>query len=355
MPSERVLVDGRFINASGIGRHIRGVLSHWPAAPASIVVPNVDAAPSGWTPVVAGAGMYSLAEQGAGFRRSLRGADTVWFPHFSHPLRQRGRWVCTVHDVIQLVMPELFPSRIKRAAARALLVDIRDRAAAVAFVSAFSRDEFIRVIGHPRGSIEIVGNGVDARWFEPADELADVPSRPYIVAVGNVKAHKGLAALVAAMHDPRLADFDLVLIGQRDGLRHIDHATQAQAEALGERCHWTGWVDDEHLRSWVGHAQVLVFPSLYEGFGLPPLEAMASGVPVVASAIPPLKEVTHGRFTDAASWFEPGSSDALAEQLVALLGSPSRQAAQVSLGRECARWWHWGQTAAATHRLIESG
>ncbi len=345
-----IFVDARFLQHSGIGRHLAGVLGAWPGPPGTAAVASTSDAPSGWLAAPCRAGMYSLAEQGLTLRRLARAADVTWFPHYAHPWHCPGRWACTVHDVIHLAMPELFPGRLRRLAARALLTDVRDRAAAVCFVSRFGRDEFHRLVGRPRGTEHIVGNGVDPSWSLPTAAPAGWDGRPYLVAVGNVKPHKGLSILLQAMQAPALRDLRLVLIGRADGLRTVDSQALRLAMALGERCTWTGPINDIALRSWVSHARALAFPSLYEGFGLPPLEAMAAGVPVVASHIPPVAEVCG----DAALLVPAGDAAGLAEGLARMISEDPLRIRTISAGRTRARQWTWAATARETWAALES-
>lgn len=346
----RLTIDARFAKHSGIGRHISSVLAHWPGTPGLAIVANAADSPPDWQRTVCQAGMYTLAEQGPALRQLARAADITWFPHFAHPWRCPGRWVCTVHDVIHLALPELFPGRVRRFAARALLADVRDRAAAVCFVSRFTRDEFHRLVGAPRGTEHIVGNGVDPSWSRPAPAPPGWDGRPYVVAVGNVKPHKGLRHLLQAMQDPRLAELDLVLIGRVDGLRTVDHAAVGLVAGLGARCRWTGPVGDDELRAWVSHARVLAFPSLYEGFGIPPLEAMAAGVPVVASRIPAVEEVCA-----ASAWLvPPADADALADGLLHVAQDEELRTRLIHAGRSLATQWTWSATARSTWQALQT-
>jgi glycosyltransferase involved in cell wall biosynthesis len=288
--------------------------------------------------------MYSFAEQGTALRAIVKAADITWFPHYAHPWRCSGRWMCTVHDVLHLAHAEYFPGRLRRGAARALLADVRDRAAAVCFVTRFTQGEFHRLVGKPIGSEYIVGNGVDSSWFGVEKPPAGWSGRPYIVAVGNIKQHKGMDHLLQAMQSAALQDLDLVIIGRREGLRTVDHRVDNLISHLGSRCRWTGGISDQDLRCWVSHARMLVFPSLYEGFGIPPLEAMAAGVPVVASSIPSVREVCG----DAVVSVFPGSSESLADGIRRLHQDEILRQSMIIAGAACAQRWTWDAAAKTT-------
>jgi glycosyltransferase involved in cell wall biosynthesis len=338
------LIDARFIRHSGIGRHISGVLGSWTGPSGTVLLPSSEPSVPGWTRIDSRATMYSLAEQGLSLRRLLSASETAWFPHFSHPWKCSGRWTCTIHDVIHLAMPSLFPGLIRRCAAKFLLEDVRDRAASVCFVSAFTRDEFVRLVGMPKGSVHIVGNGVDPSWSLPQQQPDGWDGKPYIVAVGNLKLHKGLGVLLRALDAPHLRDVRLVLIGNASGLRTVDTQALHDMQKLGDRCRWTGPIDDVQLRRWVAHAQALAFPSLYEGFGLPPLEAMMAGVPVVASRIPAVEEACG----TAALLVPPGDPGALAEALGEMLRDNTRRQQAILDGKKHAARWNWASVAQAT-------
>ena len=304
----------------------------------------------GWSVVSSDAGMYSWAEQGPGLRRQATNFACTWFPHFAHPWRLSGRWVCTVHDVIHLARPDLFPGRLRRAAARILLADVRDRAAAVCFVSRFTQAEFHRLVGPPVGREMIVGNGVDDAWFEVAPEGPPPHPRPYVIAVGNLKRHKGLSDLLVAMHGPACADLDVVLVGRKDAAKRTDSRLEDLIASLGPRCLWTGVVSDQDLHRWVAHARMLAFPSHYEGFGLPPLEAMAAGVPVVAADIPAIRE-TSG---PAAELVAPSDPQALAAGIARLAGDANLRRERIAAGRQLAAGYRWQSVAGAMSQVTEA-
>jgi glycosyltransferase involved in cell wall biosynthesis len=279
--------------------------------------------------------IYSLREQWEWFKLRGAGFDLLWVPHFNIPYFWPGRLMVTVHDVIFLAMPELF-SRLKIIYARLFLSRIRDRANGVIFVSRFTSDEFTRLVGSPLGRAEVIHNVIDPSWFAPAPR-SDVPARfadkPYIACVGNVKPHKNLRRLILAYG--QIADqipHRLLIIGRKDGFLTGDNEVEGLAASLTDRIVFTGFVSDAALHAIVAHADLLVHPSLYEGFGYPPLEAMAAGCPVAIADIPPLREMCG----DAAVYFNPADPAGMAEVIRARLGvhvksSPSGRVAMADM------------------------
>ena len=348
----QVLVDARYLDASGIGRYLREVLRRLVSTQpqvrfTAVVAPGKEALlPAGVAAVPWSAPMYGMAGQGPFLRRLAARHEVTWYPHYVHPLWQRSRMVVTVHDVIHVARPEWFPGWKQQLFARTQLRDVQRRAAATCFVSAFSRDEFTRLIGAPRGGVFVTANGVDPGWATAADQSRPVPW-PYLVAVGNHKPHKNLVRLLLALEQlpeaPRL-----VLVGKRDGFITGDEGLAAALARLGERVFCTGHVDEAALAAWVGHAELLVFPSLYEGFGLPPLEAMTAGVPVVASRIPPVVEVCG----DAMELVDPLDPADIARGITAVLTDDAYRQRLIVAGRQRAGACTWEATAAATWQAL---
>jgi glycosyltransferase involved in cell wall biosynthesis len=135
-----------------------------------------------------------------------------------------------------------------------------------------------------------------------------------------------------------------VIVGKREGLITADTAVQKAAAELGDTIRFTGFVDDQALKSWVANARLLVLPSLYEGFGLPPLEAMAAGCPVAVSDISVLREVCG----DAAAYFNPLDAADIAGRLFQLVAGPRSGDSLRARGLEHARQFRW-DTCVARH------
>jgi glycosyltransferase involved in cell wall biosynthesis len=198
--------------------------------------------------------------------------------------------------------------------------------------------------------IKVVLQGVDPSWFTPAKNPSP-RAKPFLLYVGNIKPHKNLSRLVDAFG--RIKDqipHDLLLIGQKEGFRTGDQKVEAQSRVLGERIAFTGYLPTERLRDYLAHATALVFPSLYEGFGLPMLEAMACGCAVIASNAASLPEVGG----DAALYFEPRLPSEIAAKILEVVQDEALRQSLKKRGLARAREFSWEKTAEETSRVIDS-
>lgn len=299
-----------------------------------------------WEATPCSAPVYSIAEQ---FRLPplLRGCDALWLSHYPVPMFAGIPLAVTVHDVAHLALTDLFKGA-QRAYARFMFQIVRRKAAELLFVSDFSRKEFLRLVGKPRGTMHVALNGVDHSWLEQPLEPAAAP--PYLLAVGNIKPHKNIRLLCrafAAIADNCAAN--LILVGEYSGFRSAEAPTETLAAACPGRITFAGPVDQQELVRLMRGATALVFPSRYEGFGLPPLEALAAGIPVVASDIPPVREVCGAH----AAYFPPDNERLLAQRLLEICNlSPVERQARGAAGREHAARFTWEKAAAATTQAL---
>ena len=275
--------------------------------------------------------IYSVREQ-IEFPRLLgQEFSALWSPHYNIPIFSRVPQLVTVHDIAHLAEPKARGGIIRQLYARLVFEMVRRKAKGICFVSQFSRAEFSRVIGDPRGGQYITPNAPAKIWRDAGLFPSDIRpmDRKYIIYVGNVKPHKNLQGLLnafALLKDR--TDLDLVIVGKKDGFLHGDNETEQYALKFGERVHFTGQISDAELIDWVRHAVALVFPSFYEGFGIPPLEAMAVGCPAVVSDIPALRE-TCG---DAAIYFDPFSPEQIAAALESVSNDTQKRSSLIESG-----------------------
>jgi glycosyltransferase involved in cell wall biosynthesis len=345
------------MEASGIGTYLRNVLRRlvadgpkWRLAllghPEALARRPWTTAP-GVEVIAHRAPLYGFRQQILPAAARALSPDLLWVPHYNIPLAWRGRLLVTVHDLAHLALPELFGRGARRAYACLTFAAVRRRAAGLLYVSRFSRDEFHRLVGSPRGAEWVVPNGVDRGWFDaPAPTASE---RPYFVFVGNVKPHKNLGRLLEAfaLVAPEMPH-DLLLAGRRRGFLTGDPEVARHAERLGERVRFTGFLEADELRRTVAGAAALVLPSLYEGFGLPAIEAMASGRPVLAARAGALPEVCG----DAALYCDPRDPRDIAAGLLRLASDAELSSRLAAAGAERARRFDWHETAAAVGDAI---
>lgn len=348
-----VVMDLRLWRDGGIGTYVRALWRRLPGALPEARLhglasrasrDEIDGACS-----VVGAGVYSPGEQLALRRAIPREAVAVFSPHVNLPLFGSFRRLVTVHDAFGLV-PELRAQwRLDKALhVRLLFQGVARLADHVLVPSAFTRSELQRRLPELRAPVTVIPNGVEEAWFSPPRAEAQV-GPPTVVAVGNLKPHKNLARLLAAFS--RVQDqvpHTLVLVGRQEGFASSPALSGADLQRLGPRLKLTGKLSDAAVRAEVARADLLVYPSVYEGFGLPPLEAMAAGTAVLVSREASLPEVAG----DAAAYCDARSTEAMAAALLRLLRSPDERAALVARGREHARRYTWDATARVTAEVL---
>jgi glycosyltransferase involved in cell wall biosynthesis len=234
-----------------------------------------------------------------------RRAELIYCPANLAPVASR-RNVVVIHDVAALRHPEWYSGFYVRYQ-RLLLPVLARRARLVCTVSEFARGELVSALGVPDDRVVVVQNGVDERFSPHADpepvRAAHRLERPYVLALGSLIARKNLPALAVAERRLAAEGIELVTAGSARGYMRPDARPPGRP---------LGYVPDEQLPGLYAGALALAMPSLYEGFGLPCIEAMACAVPVVASDRAALPE-TCG---DAALLVDPDEREALADALL---------------------------------------
>jgi glycosyltransferase involved in cell wall biosynthesis len=280
--------------------------------------------------------------------------DVVHSPSFIMPmLRGRQRHLLTVYDMTSFSRPECHePLRRSAAYRRAIVASLR-RAHLVSVPSRATRDRVVEYVpGIDGRRLRLVPPGLDERFRpRPDDEVAEVRARhrltrPYVLYLGTLEPRKNLPRLVRAFaRAVRSAGRpeDLVLAG-RPGWEAAPLEAAIEGSGLGDRVRRLGYVEAADLPALLTGATLFVYPSLEEGFGFPPLEAMACGVPTLAGDTTSLAENLRG----AAELVPPTDVDALAAAMARLLADPERRAGLREQGIERAARFSWRATAAAT-------
>lgn len=273
-------------------------------------------------------------------RRS--GASVIVNPANLAPLAWPGNLV-VVHDAVALSHPEWF-SRAYVAWHRRMLPAVVRHAAQIVTVSAFSREEIAATTGVDPALIAVVAGGVDERFSPSADSArAGRPlglSRPYVLTVGGEGLRKNLAVLARTAAMLKQRGIELVAAGSS----RAHH--RGESDVPGVR--WLGYVPESLLPALYAGARAFVLPSLHEGFGLPCLEAMACGVPVVASDRAALPETCAG----AALLVDPRDGEAVAEAVSAAVGDESERARLSAAGLAHAAQRGWDRTAREVDALV---
>lgn len=332
----RITIDLRMYRHSGIGRYLRNLI------PAILPLLQADAIRVLGTPTLfadapwlsdprveifpTDAAIYSIAEQLLPLRGAFRNSNLLWVPHFNAPLFYRGPLALTIHDIAPLALPEILSNNLKRAYARLLIERSTAHASAILCDSAFSASELHRHVQTPPEKISVIHLGLDESWPTNAPPHREPDNAPYFLYVGNVKPNKNLTLLLKAFDQVKhRLPHRVVLAGRMRGFGSNDEPVLRQAESMGDRVRFTDEITDAELISLYAGAAALVLPSLYEGFGLPLLEAMQLGCPCMSSKAASLPEIGG----DAALYFDPHSVESLVQCLLQVTDEPLMQSLRI--------------------------
>ncbi len=288
-------------------------------------------------------------------------ADLVYSPDFLLPPTLPGRrTLLTVHDLSFEIMPETLPEPLVAYLQRNVPRAVR-RATHILADSESTRQDLIRLLGVPPGRISVLYSGVEPRFrpIEDPEEQARVRARyglgpwPFLLTVGTVQPRKNyprlIEAFVALVREGIFPEGHLVIVGE-EGWKAEGTFEAIRRSGMAERIHWLGFVADEDLPALYSAATAFALVSRYEGFGLPALEAMACGTPVVVSRTSSLPEVVG----DAGVQVDPESVEDIARGLRVALEDPERRAALRAAGLERARRFTWEAAAQRWGEIVEA-
>lgn len=365
----RLGLDCRMLGRTGIGRYVANLVRRLGSRGATLFCfdsPEADEFRScGYNVKVLTSEVFSLREQWE-MARAIRREHLALFhtPHFNIPLLSRATRITTVHDCTLDRFPEIMPSRSARLYYRATMKAALRYSAAVIVQSNATKQGLIDYYRTPEEKITIIPLGVDLSFFCPradsgATRAALAQRRllgdPTVLYVGTSHPHKNLRCLMCALRlmsevNPGIwRTLKLVCVGPFTP-RFPKAAELARRESVGSLVVETGSIPDADLIALMQVSTLLVLPSLNEGFGLPALEAMACGLPVLVSSIPALRE-TAG---DAAEYFDPTREADLAERLQFLLQNPSRRRELAEKGLKRAAQFSWDACAQKTFEIYRS-
>jgi glycosyltransferase involved in cell wall biosynthesis len=362
----RIAIDARKLHDFGIGTYIRNVLRGLARLDSQteyvlLCRPGdadiaADLGPNFRT-VIETARPYSVGEQ---FKIPLslvrERAHLLHEPHYVLPPATRCRAVVTIHDCIHLMFPQYLPGSLAHFYARASMWSAVKKADRVMTVSEASKRDILRFFDIPPEKVAVIHNAIDERFLAEPDEerMERIKQRyqldhPFLLYVGNIKPHKNLERLVEGFAKARhkgLGDVRLVIVGDQ----HSKYPPLRQAvhrHRLDKDVRFLGFQPYDMLAVFYRLARAFVFPSLYEGFGLPPLEAMACGTPVVTSNVSSLPEVAG----DAAVLVDPYDTDSIADGITRAVTDDRLREELTRRGLARAREFSWTESVAAIHDI----
>ena len=277
------------------------------------------------------------------------GEHLLWSPTNTGPLKVR-RQVLTVHDVASLDHPEWFEAKFA-AWYRWLTPLLVKRVLRVITISEFSRQRLAAITGLDPAHIAVIPPGVDRRFYpRSAEEVLKVrqklqiPSQYYVLSLGSIEPRKNLPRLLEAWSRcvERLGSDVWLVVAGSPGQRHIFR--QLKIEHSPAQVHALGFVDDDDLPALYSGALLLAYPSMYEGFGLPVLEAMAAGTVPVTGHSTALPEVAG----DAGLLVDASDVEAIADAIVTLIENSELREQLRSRGLERSQSFSWERAARAT-------
>jgi glycosyltransferase involved in cell wall biosynthesis len=364
----RIGLDARKLTHFGIGSYVRNLLEAVGRNPESaayrfrVYVPSADREavpplPEHFEIVAEESPGYSLSELTRFAWRLMRDRlDLFHATHYVVPPLYRTRAVVTIHDIIHVLYPQFLPNRAALLYARVMIGRALRRADRIITVSFNSKRDLVDYFGISPARIDVVYNGVAKRFREDvtSEEKERVATkyglpRPYLLFLGGEKPHKNvrnvLRAFAQASRESALPHA-LVLAGPMPANKSRVEAL-IQGLDLSTRVFRPGIVPEEDLPGLFGGSEALLYPTLYEGFGLPVVEAMACGVPVLTSSTSALQEIAGGY----ALLVDPMDVSAIAKGIAEIATNAQRRAELVALGRRRAADFSWDRAAAQTLKV----
>jgi glycosyltransferase involved in cell wall biosynthesis len=362
----KIAIDARKWRDYGIGTYVRNLVRHLASLDRETTYflfcdradePTLRDLAANFVPVVEDSRGYSLQEHFTipGKLQKL-GAQLLHSPHYVLPLLCRKRSVVTIHDCIHLLFPQYLPNRAAYQYARWMMGSAIRRSDLVLTVSEASRRDILRF--YPKADpdrLQVIPNAIDEAILDAPgeEEMERVQERyqvrgRFVLYAGNIKPHKNLERLVGAFgmlkQRPGHEDVKLLIIGDEVN-RYGSLRRSVEAAGVRQDVRFFGFVPTKTLSALYRLASVFAFPSLYEGFGLPPLEAMACGTPVVTSRISSLPEVVG----DAALLVDPYSTEDIAHGLERVLGDEGLRGELSTRGRARVKQFSWQRSVEAIH------
>lgn len=364
MSQDSIMIDARWLR-SGIGRYTLGLLrklrEHLPASTLwcmtnesyrPLLEPLCDRV------LVSNSSIYSVGEQ-LSMPRAARGMSLFHSPHYNFPVLWRGKLVVTIHDLNHLLDDGYRRHWKSRLYAWPMLLSAVKKADHIFTVSEYSKAMLVEHLGCSPEKIAVTGCSVAAAFRPLAGEEVAVRLqgqlirwKPYCLYVGDLRPNKNVATLLEALSIHRNNRKDALSLVLAGGTREGWNGMMPLVEKLGLRraVQWLPSVSDATLAALYSGAAMTILPSFQEGFGLPVIESMSCGTPVICSNAASLPEVAAG----AALLFDPSSAEDLAAKMESLLGSTEMQQKLSAAGLQRAAFFTEDRQAALHAKVYQS-
>ena len=347
-------IDARMALCSGIGTCIRQLIPYLNQPPFRLIL-LVHQKDQFWCRDIEqihfDAKIYSINEQRL-FPLKIPNCDIFWSPHYNVPLlpiRAKKRTV-TIHDACHLALEHNF-SWLEKSYAKFMMSRALHHSDAVVTDSLFSKNELIKLLGNPKKKILVNHIGVNHKQFQRITDPSaheclrktyQLPER-FVLFVGNRKPHKNLSGLLNAFSEITDPHLGLVIVGKSKELRHSCQT------AKQKNVFFIDFVPDEDLSGLYSLAELLILPSFYEGFGLPPLEAMSCGCPTIVSNTASLPEVCG----NASYFINPENPRDIREGILKVSFDRELKSQLISRGYERVKLYDWARCAQLYRSLFE--
>ncbi|MEI1277301.1 glycosyltransferase family 1 protein [Leptospira venezuelensis] len=355
----RIGFDARMISHSGIGSRVKGLLN-WLGDIASkkgiqiVLLGNPDLIKKNLSPKVLNS--YEILEYNTGIYSikewfgipEMKDFDLLDIPHFNAPLRFLDRCIVTIHDIIPFRMKQFHSSFLKQAYMKLVFLLIRKKAKRIITVSDFTAKDITEVFSFSQTQIRTIYNGLDSKNFSPKSDLEkkkflkQYGLKPgYLLSVGIGKEHKNLGFVLKSfkkLWSEKKIKLDWVIAGS--GGKLPEYLIE-DAKGWEDRIKLVPYLSEQELATLYSAAGLLVYPSLYEGFGFPPVEAQSCGCPVYSSNSSVLPEILE----DTAFFFDPTDSVSFETGLVKLLDSPKLLSSKTKAGLKNSKRFDWKKSA----------
>lgn len=360
---KKLCIDARMLHASGIGTYLQNLLPYFDKHYRLLLLgekTSLSGLPLSNAEIIPlSAPIYSISEQ---YQVPLKvpSCDLFWSPHYNSPILpvKAKKRIVTIHDVFHLKFFHTL-SLSQKIYAKIFLKSAAHNSNTIITVSHFSKKELIRYLRIREEKIHVIHNGVSSLYHvinEPgALRQKHLLPKKYILFVGNVKPHKNISHLVKAFEnlkkDPAFREYKLVIVGKRKGLITAVQNLELliKNSKLEPEVIFLEDVPSKDLPVIYNMAQLLVFPSFYEGFGLPPLEAMSCGCPTVVSDIECLREI----YENKSMYVSPEDPESIKNGIYRALTDESLRKSLIEGGKEHAKKFNWESSANKHLHIFE--